>query len=69
MEQLIVMHELEGLSEKELLALYRKVYFIAVASERYSPVRRNALASLENIIRALNILRSRELEHSPGPGS
>ena len=69
MENLNVMHELEGLSEKELLALYRKVYNIAVIRERNSPARRNALASLENIIRALNNLRARKLELSPGPGS
>ncbi len=67
MEHLIVMHELEGLSEQELLALYRKVYNIVVASERNSPDRRNALASLENIIRALNNLRARKYDFSHDP--
>ena len=47
--KLISNHELYQRSESELSALFRAVSEGLVRSERGSPERRNALASLENI--------------------
>ncbi len=41
-------------------AFVRNIKLLQIASGGTPPTRRNALASLENIIRALNNLRSRE---------
>jgi hypothetical protein len=60
MEHLIVMHELEGLSQKELLALYCRFYNLAMDSDKIAFARRIALTSLENITRTLNNLRAQK---------
>jgi len=58
MSSLITAWELQNRTEKELCALFRKVSQEAAQSEPGSPERRNAIASLENINRALNTLRT-----------
>jgi hypothetical protein len=50
--RLISNHELQRKNETELAALFRAVSQGLVLTHRGSPERRNALASLENIIRA-----------------
>ncbi len=50
--KLISSHELQKQSESELSALFCAVSKGLVRTERGSPARRNALASLENIGRA-----------------
>lgn len=52
MTKLITNYELEKQSDSELSALFRAVSQGLVRTKRGSPERRNALASLENIIRA-----------------
>ncbi len=52
--RLLTHTELERRSEQELRAIFRSVSTALVQSERGLPARRNALASLENISRALN---------------
>ncbi len=53
MSKLITANELAGKSIPELRAVYRAAHDDLVRSEPGSPERRNALASLENISRAL----------------
>ena len=50
--KLIINFELHGRSDYELSALFSHVSKGLVRTERHSPERRNALASLENISRA-----------------
>jgi hypothetical protein len=59
MMKLILSHELHKRSESELSALFCTVAKGLIRTERGSPERRNALASLENISRARS-LRIRE---------
>ena len=51
--KLLTIFELATRSEKELHVTYRKVFNELAKSEKGSANRRNALASLENIERAL----------------
>ncbi len=51
--KLLTTIELERLSDLELRALFGMVTKGLVATERYTSERRNGLASLENISRAL----------------
>ena len=53
--QLILPYSLERLSLSELWALHAKVLAELTQSEPDSPKRRNALASLENIERAISL--------------
>ncbi len=55
MTTLITTNELGRLSLKQLQGLYRKVFQELIQSKPGSPERRNALASLENIQRELNL--------------
>ena len=57
--KLITNHELHKRSESELSALFCMVSKGLVRTKRGSPERRNALASLENIIRARAVRMSR----------
>ncbi len=50
--KLMLSHELEKCGEKELSALFCRVSRELVSTERGSPARRNALGTLENIVRA-----------------
>ena len=50
--KLVTTYELQKRSDSELSALFRAVSQGLVRTERGSPERRNALASLENISRA-----------------
>jgi len=50
--RLMLAHELERRSEKELCALFRQVSQNLVRTKRGTPARRNALGTLENINRA-----------------
>lgn len=47
--KLVTRFELAAKSEAELYGLYSKIFNELVKSEKHSPERRNALASLENI--------------------
>ncbi len=58
MSSLITAWELQNRTEKELCALFRKVSQEAAQSDPGTPERRNAVASLENINRALNTRRA-----------
>jgi hypothetical protein len=49
--KLISNHELQKRSDSELSALFTQVSRDLVRTQRHSPERRNALASLENIAR------------------
>lgn len=62
MSRLIVTSELQRLSLTELWAIHAKVQQELVRSPADSAQRRNALASLENIRRAINTRTA-----SPGP--
>lgn len=53
--QLVLPHSLRRLSLTELWALHAKVLSELTQSEPDSPKRRNALASLENIERAIGL--------------
>lgn len=57
MPKIIIMSELQSRTLSELHALYRKIHENLVRSEPDSVERRNALASLENISRAINTRR------------
>ena len=50
--RLISAFELESRSENELSALFQKVSKGLIRTQRNTPARRNALATLENINRA-----------------
>ena len=54
MMRLMTAAELAAVSESELRSLYRSVAQGLVLTQRNSAGRRNALASLENITRAIN---------------
>jgi hypothetical protein len=57
--KLVTNHELQKRSDSELSALFCTVSQGLVRTKRGSPERRNALASLENIIRARAVRMSR----------
>ncbi|NQY38155.1 MAG: hypothetical protein HRT37_25075 [Alteromonadaceae bacterium] len=52
---LITQFELASKSQTQLRGLYKEVFNELAKSDRNSPERRNALASLENIITALSM--------------
>jgi hypothetical protein len=62
--RLISTFELHRRSSNELSLLFSQVSKGLVRTQRGSPERRNALATLENISRAR---AQREAEYSPGP--
>lgn len=53
--RLMTSSELSGKSPNELQALFAKVSKMVVMTERETPERRNSLATLENINRAMGI--------------
>jgi hypothetical protein len=53
--KLVLSHELQKRSESELSALFCAVSKGLIRTEKGSPERRNALASLENISRARSL--------------
>ncbi len=58
MSKIITMYELQNLTHSELYSLQRKTRDELTRSVACSAERRNAIASLENIIRAVNTRRS-----------
>lgn len=52
---LLTMHELHGLTVQELGELHQLFSMLLIATEPETPDRRNILASLENIERAMGI--------------
>ena len=64
--KLITSVELSNKTETELRALFGMVSKALVQTDRGTPERRNALASLENINRTLNGMRARPRAAKPG---
>ncbi len=64
--KLITSVELSNKTETELRGLFGMVSKALVQTERDTPERRNALASLENINRVLNGMRARPRAAKPG---
>ncbi len=62
MKKVITTMELQQQTGSELSALFRKVSQDLVQSEPGSPERRNTLASLENINRAINTRQTLQLK-------
>lgn len=60
MSRIITAAELANRSLTDLQALYRQTHAALIRSEASSPARRNALASLENISRAIAGVRARQ---------
>ena len=58
MSKLFTTAELSGLTLYQLQAIYRTVHQELVQSQPGSDTRRNALASLENISRAITLCRA-----------
>ena len=66
MSQLITRFELAALGDAELHARYRDLFNAMARSDRDTPERRNALASLENLESEINARRSRRRQPSAG---
>lgn len=60
MQKLIVAAEITGRTEKELSTIYARVTRELTQSEAGTPERRNALASLDNVVTELNVRRMME---------
>ncbi|MBK8174836.1 MAG: hypothetical protein IPK66_06070 [Rhodospirillales bacterium] len=67
MSQIITAAELQNRTLSDLQTLYRKAQEELTRSPRGSADRRNALASLENISRAIARARARHLACQPRP--
>ncbi|MCF6198535.1 MAG: hypothetical protein L3J67_03910 [Hyphomicrobiaceae bacterium] len=67
MDRLIVTQELNSLSETQLMALLVKIDRQIACSHPDTPERRNALASYENVQRALNMRRIKRFTPTVSP--
>lgn len=67
MSRLITRFELAALGDAELHALYRDLFNALARSNRETPERRNALASLENLESEITARRYRRRQPSAGP--
>jgi len=61
MSRIITAYELQNRSDQELRALHREIQEKLTRSAQGTAARRNALASLENITRAIHLRRIRSI--------